>query len=141
MAKKTSLKPAAKSPVSAAVAKPVAKPAAHVGPSVKAPAVPPPGIKGKIDNSHVGKRVVATKLGYYNHKRTRPGDVFTIVDGQPFSARWMAFVDKRTPEKITTGMDAIQRHHDEVLEARRTGGPMPGPVDESGSVDDDEVGG
>lgn len=88
-------------------------------------------------------KVRATKVGYYDNARRRIDDVFTIdgtIDeretlevntdppttkrnpnyGQPleFSAKWMERVDPSTPEKITTGREALRQHHDETLGAR-----------------------
>lgn len=56
--------------------------------------------------------VKATGLGYYDHRRRREGDVFTLKpyqtrDGkvvsakQQFSKNWMEIVPDETPEKIS----------------------------------------
>lgn len=61
-------------------------------------------------------RVRATRLGYYDHKRRREGDVFTLADSKKeFSERWMEYVSDDLPERITTGKQALQQFHDETL--------------------------
>lgn len=76
------------------------------------------------------RRVRATAPGFYDNKRLREGDVFTIKSASEFSSKWMVYVDKNTPEKITTGAEELQRKHDEVLndklaEKGATGGANP----------------
>jgi hypothetical protein len=59
-------------------------------------------------------RVRATRDGYYNLRYYRPGDVFTVKLSE-FSEvgthqyGWMERVDARTPEKITTSVDALRK--------------------------------
>lgn len=53
--------------------------------------------------------------GYYGDIRRREGDVFLIANEEAFSTRWMEYVDARTPEKVTTGQQVINRKHDEQL--------------------------
>jgi hypothetical protein len=90
-----------------------------------------------------GPKVMATQLGYYDHIRRRPGDVFRIsnkkvsaedlelrmdgrdeqdvVDGvefQDFSERWMEVVPDDTPERVTLGNEHLRQQHDEILGAR-----------------------
>jgi hypothetical protein len=67
----------------------------------------------------VGIRVRATQLGYYDHTRRRIGDVFTVVNEQAFSTRWMERVDPSTPEKITLPNEALKQQHDEILGAKQ----------------------
>jgi hypothetical protein len=67
-------------------------------------------------------KVEATQLGYYDDKRRRIGDVFTITSMKEFSDRWMRRVDSSTPERITTGAEELRRHHDEILKAKAAGG-------------------
>lgn len=43
-------------------------------------------------------KVRATRLGYYNHRRRREGDIFEITDEKAFSNKWMEAVDGK-PEK------------------------------------------
>lgn len=62
-------------------------------------------------------KVRATQLGYYDHVRRRPGDVF-VVDASQFSAKWMETVDGATPERVTTAAQAIRQQHDEILGTR-----------------------
>lgn len=84
-----------------------------------------------------GVRVMATKIGYYDDKRRRTGDVFTIdgaVDDRKtievladdgsvlrtytnprygkvaaFSDKWMVPVDASTAERLTTGQQDLER--------------------------------
>lgn len=65
------------------------------------------------------RRVRATQMGYYDHIRRREGDVFTIHKMQDYSANWMEFVSKSTPEKITTGLEDLRAQHDRELATRR----------------------
>lgn len=82
----------------------------------KPPALPPrTGPKAKPEPGEVPIKVVATALGYYDHVRRRPGDVFTIAGERLFSERWMERVDPRTPEKHSTAQQAINEKHDEIL--------------------------
>lgn len=57
-------------------------------------------------------------LGYYRDIRRRVGDVFTIDNEKAFSEKWMEYVDKRTPEKVTSAPAALKAHHDELLATR-----------------------
>lgn len=57
-------------------------------------------------------RVMATAPGYYDNKRRRTGDVFTIRGAAAFSSKWMQAVSDRTPEKITTGAQVLREQHD-----------------------------
>lgn len=76
-----------------------------------------------------GVKVRATKVCYYDDKRRRIGDVFTISGekfatgpraGQlkEFSSKYMVVVDSRTPERITTGAEVLKQQHDEILGSR-----------------------
>lgn len=81
-------------------------------------------------------KVQATQMGYYDHIRRRPGDIFTISgetleedvkssDGKKvlrkagtvaaFSEKWMRRVAGNTPLRVTTVKEALQRNHDETL--------------------------
>jgi hypothetical protein len=90
-------------------------------------------------------RVRATRLGYYDHKRRREGDVFTLrpVVGkklekttpggvgklvphtftveEQFSEYWMEVVASSTPEHTTSAPEDLRRKHEEILQARRPG--------------------
>jgi hypothetical protein len=57
-------------------------------------------------------------MGYYDHTRRRPGDVFIISAARHFSSRWMRRVDPETPEKVTTPNEAIAREHDAIVAMR-----------------------
>ncbi len=52
-------------------------------------------------------KVRATRLGYYDFERRRPGDVFELLDPRDFSPRWMARVADSTPEQNTTAQEAL----------------------------------
>jgi hypothetical protein len=90
----------------------------------KPPAVPPrTGPAHQPDPAQGDKpfKVTATQLGYYDHVRRRPGDVFTIAGERLFSERWMERVDPRTPDKVSTSQQAINEKHDEILGGKVTG--------------------
>lgn len=44
-------------------------------------------------------KVLAKQLGYYDHKRRREGEVFTIKAEKEFSHVWMEAVDGPAPKK------------------------------------------
>lgn len=90
------------------------------------------------------RTVRALKLGYYDDKRRRPGDVFMIrapyeaknvdpeitdendvmldtVNVDEFSDKWMELVPDGTPLRVTTGKQALRAQHDAELAARRHG--------------------
>lgn len=89
-------------------------------------------------------RVRAIKDGYYDDKRRRAGDVFTIRapyegeienDGKvkiqtidEFSKKWMRKVPRSTPERITTGKQVLRRQHDEEMQRRMSGAPPDNPT-------------
>lgn len=62
-------------------------------------------------------RVQATKKGFYDLKRRRVGDVFTVPSLRHVSKNWMVVVPDGTPERITTGAQDLQQQHDEILGA------------------------
>lgn len=87
----------------------------------------------KVESKPAGVlRVRATELGFYNHLRRRPGDVFTlrpyktmqvengkkvevIVSAEhQFSKKWMELVDKSTPEKVSTSQQALDATSAEI---------------------------
>ena len=59
-------------------------------------------------------RVKALSMGYYDHKRMREGDVFTVDDKSDLGS-WMEVVDAATPEKVTTGKEELRKQHDEII--------------------------
>lgn len=70
-------------------------------------------------------KVRAVELGYYDHERKRPGDVFWIKDAQAFSDAhaprgqhqgWMERVDILTPEHTTTATQALAAEHGRLRE-------------------------
>lgn len=75
-------------------------------------------------------KVTADRVGYYDNKRRREGDVFTIANKAELGS-WMRVVDAATPEKLTTGQQEIHKAHDvavnEMLAAKAagTGGANP----------------
>lgn len=107
------------------------------------------------------RKVRALKLGYYDNKRRRLGDVFLIrepykvldedapknKDGSrpvkqidEFSDRWMEDVPDHTPTRTTTGKEALRDFHDQTLGQRAvdraTGGPATGDANPIGGDDD-----
>lgn len=66
-------------------------------------------------------KVQAKKMGFYDHKRRRKGDVFSLKDPKHFTRKWMLRVDQSIPEKITSGREELKRQHDEILGARMEG--------------------
>lgn len=44
-------------------------------------------------------KVRAVRLGYYNHKRYRPGAVFVLKDEKLFSSKWMEKVEDESPKR------------------------------------------
>jgi hypothetical protein len=82
------------------------------------------------------QKVQATKMGFYDHKRRRRGDVFSLKDPKHFSRKWMTKVGAETPDKITTGQEELRQKHDEILGARMEGRT---PVTSSMEALDDEV--
>lgn len=38
-------------------------------------------------------KVRAIRLGYYNHRRRREGDIFELLDDKAFSEKWMEKLD------------------------------------------------
>ena len=111
----------------------------------------PQARQAKVDEAMRPKkgsiRVMATKVGYYDDKRRRIGDVFTVSAERnekggyrEFSDKWMERVDEDTPERITTGNEDIRRQHDEILKAKSMGGIHTGPDNPTGGegvLDDD----
>lgn len=71
-------------------------------------------------------KVQATRMGFHDLKRRRPGDVF-MVRRKDINPSWMREVSAGTPERQTTGNQALKRHHDVAIEAKLTGGIMPDP--------------
>ena len=89
--------------------------------------------------------VRATQLGYYDHARRRPGDVFSMTEIDAYGGRksedgkrvsrpcsWVVPVDPRTPERISGSQQAINDRHDEILGGRLAGDRS----SESGPSDD-----
>lgn len=100
------------------------------------------------------RKVRALKLGYYDDKRRRTGDVFLIrepyqgeventlgeveqTEIDEFSDKWMEDVDANTPERITTGRQALKEQHDAELAARRHSGQRSGPTGNADVIGDE----
>ena len=88
--------------------------------------LPPPGDEALRRPARF--KVRATKLGYYDDKRRRIGDVFWVSSRQTetgryveFSESWMVRVPDDTPESITTGQQELRRQHDEITASKRAG--------------------
>jgi len=80
--------------------------------------VPDPAVLqpvGPVVRRTSGVKVRATLMGYYDHARRRPGDVFTIASGKDFSPRWMEVVPGNTPDKLTGAKAALEKIHDEII--------------------------
>lgn len=97
------------------------------------PNAPPPKKPGEDDAPHI--KVRATQLGYYDDKRRRIGDVFTIslrrnAKGQfvEFSDKWMTRVRDDTPESLTTGRQELRKQHDEILAGKQGARPLGEPT-------------
>lgn len=74
-------------------------------------------------------KVQATQLGYHDHRRRRPGDVFVLrpikaADGkiitpeQQFSKNWMKKVDPSTPEFSQPKPEIRPGNMDAVIESQ-----------------------
>lgn len=61
-----------------------------------------------------GIKVMALATCYYDDKRRRRGDVFTIRNDKEFSARYMEKVHPDTAERITTGAEVLKQEHDQI---------------------------
>jgi hypothetical protein len=84
----------------------------------------------KVSKSDQPFKVRATQPGYYDNVTRREGDVFMCANEQAFSSKWMERVSPRTPEKVTTGQEELNRKHDELLSDKlerkgATGGANP----------------
>jgi hypothetical protein len=108
--------------VQKSAAKPI--PGATVKPAPVRPSSP-------IDPKPTGLvlKVRALQVGYYGEKRRRVDDIFVLEDAKHFSATWMAYVDPNTPERITTGQQALRQQHDEMIAAKIQPGMQTGRDD------------
>jgi len=55
-------------------------------------------------------KVKATALGFYDHVRRRPGNVFRLTKDEDFTPLWMVEVPEDTPE-LTTPVGPIKDGH------------------------------
>lgn len=62
-------------------------------------------------------KVRAKRLGYYNHRRRREGDIFELTDETMFSDKWMERLDdnKPTPKKSKEPENRSQDPSEEVI--------------------------
>jgi hypothetical protein len=67
-------------------------------------------------------KVQAVAMGYYDHTRRRPGDVFTIRNAKHFSKRWMRRVPDDTPEHVTNSAQALKSEHADIRAAKQATG-------------------
>lgn len=75
-------------------------------------------------------KVRATRMGWYQVCRRRPGDVFVLVKPEHFSAKWMERVDGAVPERQTGPAEAQQREHREIMRNRAPYVGRPNAADE-----------
>lgn len=111
--------------------KPPAPGAEHARPLNRATGRP---VKGGI-------KVRALKMGFYDNRRVRQGDVFTIAGEADFSRKWMRRVDDNTPERVTTGAQELKKKNAKDLENARAGNAprvVPPPADADDVIGDDE---
>lgn len=80
-------------------------------------------------------KVMATQMGYYDHVRRRPGDVFLIPE-RMYSKKWMEMVDRRVAERITTVEESLRKQHDDIL-ALKYGDKAPGTESDPIGADED----
>ena len=45
-------------------------------------------------------KVRATRLGYFNDRRRREGEIFEVIDKKAFSPKWMEIVDGPKPAAV-----------------------------------------
>lgn len=69
---------------------------------------------------HTGPtRVRAKSMGFFNLKRRRVGDVFT-VPGEKFDDTWMEEVPADTPERLTVGQEQLLAEHQRIKDMQQT---------------------
>jgi hypothetical protein len=105
-------------------------PAARPAVTSHAPFQPPPAPPRPAPKVRI--KVEATQVGQYDQIRRRVGDVFVITSEAAFSDKWMRRVDPATPERLTTGQEALRREHDALLSGKRQSGEQ--TTDDSGLV-------
>jgi hypothetical protein len=94
----------------------------------KSPPAPAAATPATLPPAPAAKRIKvrATRMGYYDLIRRREGDVFACLESE-FSENWMERVPARTPERITTGQQDLQRQHDQLVAERL----VPGTPDDA----------
>jgi hypothetical protein len=111
---------------------------ARPGKSSPTGVVPLEQAKPQAGKSGARVKVTATRTGYYDLIRRRPGDTFYIKSPEDFSRRWMVRAEADTPLSVSTPNQAIRQQHDEILAAKMGGGASAGliPPDESNPLED-----
>jgi len=64
------------------------------------------------------RKVVATRLGYYNLARRRPGDVFVLRKASHFNAKWMADAAAGEPVQTMSPGAARRLEHASILRGK-----------------------
>lgn len=65
--------------------------------------------------------VVALKLGYYNHRRRKPGQKFRIKEKRDFSTRWMKAVNPKEAESAAKAAIEAKRKAFKIVEDIKAG--------------------
>lgn len=73
---------------------------------------------GSLPSTERFAKVRALRMGYFDNKRVRAGDVIWIHKADDFSPDWMEYAGSNEPEKITTGNEDLRKQHQEVMEAK-----------------------
>ena len=92
-------------------------PKAHVAPASLRPGQGQPHLPKDHAPHADSLKVRATAVCYYDDKRRRIGDVFTLLDPKHFSETYMERVDPATPDHITTGQEVLRQEHDAIVGA------------------------
>ena len=114
-----------------AAARPVA--AAPAAPAPAAPARPaaPEPVRRQV------LKVRATRVGFYDNRRLREGDVFVLAKKEDFSAAWMEPVATSVREHVTSAPEALKKQHDELLREKYVPTGTPQVSDEDGATGDE----
>lgn len=63
-------------------------------------------------------RVRATRMGWYDTSRRRPGDVFVLLAPEHFGTSWMELVPDNVPLQRTLGKTALAQEHADIMRGR-----------------------
>ena len=74
--------------------------------------------KNRKNEEKVPRKVKATRLGYYNERRMKAGDVFAIDYPREFSKSWMVYVDAPHPEREEDAAEAYAEYQRANAEAQ-----------------------